>query len=94
MTARRRSDKREFIFLTVDMPQHPTFYGVTTAAKWLYVVGLTHAGRHLTDGLIPVTRVVNEAEVSKKAADELVARAVPLLHEAGRQLTSRMLSTD
>jgi IclR family acetate operon transcriptional repressor len=32
----------------------------------------------------PVTRMT----------DELVARAVPLLHEAGRQLTSRMLSTD
>jgi IclR family acetate operon transcriptional repressor len=32
----------------------------------------------------PVTRMT----------DELVARAVPLLHEAGRQLTSRMNSTD
>jgi hypothetical protein len=74
MTARRRSDKREFIFLTVDMPQHPTFYGISTAAKWLYVVGLTHAGRHLTDGLVPISRVVSEAEVPKKAADELVAR--------------------
>lgn len=32
----------------------------------------------------PVTRMT----------DELITRAVPLLHEAGRQLTSRMLSTD
>ena len=32
----------------------------------------------------PVTRMT----------DELIARAVPLLHEAGRQLTNRMQSSD
>ena len=71
---RRRQDKREFIFLTVDMPQHPGFYGASTAAKWLYVVGLTHAGRYLTDGFLPLSRVISEAEVTKKAGEELLSK--------------------
>lgn len=74
MTARRRQDKREFVFLMVDLPGHPEFDGASVAAKWLYVVGLTYAGRNLTDGLISPNRVVAEAEVPKRAVAELVER--------------------
>jgi hypothetical protein len=78
---RRRQDKREFVFLMVDLPGHPEFDGASVAAKWLYVVGLTYAGRNLTDGFISANRVVAEAEVTKKAATELVSRG--RWHEPG-----------
>lgn len=76
----RREDKREWIKLAVDLPVHPEFYGISTAAKWLYVTGLAHAGRHLTDGMLPVSRVVAEAEVNKSAVRELVG--IGRWHEA------------
>lgn len=72
MPPKKREDKREWVKLTVDLPVNPAFYGISTAAKWLYVAGLAHAGRHLTDGMLPVGRVVAEAEVNKAAVKELI----------------------
>lgn len=81
MADRSRIDKREYVFLTVDLPSNPDFFGVSVHAKWLYVVGLAFAGRNLTDGFIPPRRVVAEADVPQAAAKELVQ--IGKWHEPG-----------
>lgn len=81
MADRSRIDKREYIFLTTDLPSNPDFYSVTVNAKWLYVVGLAFAGRNLTDGFLPVRSVVAEACVPQAAGRDLVR--IGKWHEPG-----------
>lgn len=74
-------DRREYVRITIDLPDNPKLVDASTAAKWLYVTALCYAGQHLTDGHVNTSACVSRAQVRQKSSAELIARG--LIHEAG-----------
>ena len=81
--ARRSTDPREFVRVSVDLPVHRKLAALDQPAPsgWLYVVGLCHAGQNLTDGHVPERVAIRTAGVTKRAADALVTAG--LWHRPG-----------
>jgi hypothetical protein len=81
MTSKRR-DSRPFVFVSVDMPDHPKLARIDNPlAPWLYARGIMYAGKYLTDGELPAAAVARLAGVPAKLIDELVR--VGLWHREG-----------
>jgi hypothetical protein len=76
------ADYREFIRLSVDLPDNPKLAMIDDpAAGWAYVVALCYCGRNFTDGAFPMTPVVRQAGVRPATARKLVNAG--LWHESG-----------
>ena len=65
-------DTRPYVRVALDLPSNGKFDGLSTAARWLYVVGLIIAGRDLTDGHIRRELVQYEAGVKPLAGLQLI----------------------
>ena len=63
-----------WIKLDDQFTDHPKVIAAGPLASWMYVCGLTYAGRYLTDGFIPAGQVRKLADVDN--ASELAARLV------------------
>ena len=63
-----------WIKLDDQFADHPKVIAAGPLASWMYVCGLTYAGRYLTDGFIPAGQVRKLADVDN--ATELAARLV------------------
>jgi hypothetical protein len=76
-------DGREFVRVSVTLPDDPKLLDTTDVPRCLalYVVGLTYARRHKTDGVLRPDTVVHDARVPKRLTAELVR--VGLWHEPG-----------
>lgn len=70
-------DRREFIRLSVTLPDHPKLGAIDSPlAGWLYVVSMCWAGEHKTDGLIVPAVVIRKAGVPTRWSKELLAQGL------------------
>lgn len=77
-------DRREFVLLSVDLPDHPKLASLDDpAAGWLYVTAMCYCGRNLTDGVFPLRMVLRIAGVEKDKAEALAE--VGLWHLPGHE---------
>lgn len=67
------ADSRTYVRVTVDFDENPKIEQVGEEAAWLYICGLCYAGRNLTDGRIPKTKV------TKLVSGRVAARVEALL---------------
>lgn len=82
MTRQAPADYREFIRVSVDLPDNPKLAMIDNpAAGWAYVVALCYCGRNLTDGSFPMTPLLRLAGVKRNIANLLIDAG--LWHEAG-----------
>lgn len=76
------ADYREFVRVSIDLPENPKLAMIDDpAAGWAYVVSLCYCGRNLTDGEFPVVVVVRGAGVKPGVGRRLIE--ADLWHEAG-----------
>lgn len=82
MTRQAPADYREFIRVSVDLPDNPKLAMIDNpAAGWAYVVALCYCGRNLTDGSFPMTPLLRLAGVKPAIAKLLIGAG--LWHESG-----------
>lgn len=76
------ADYREFIRVSVDLPDNPKLAMIDEpAAGWAYVVSLCYCGRNLTDGAFPLAPLLRQAGVKRAVAALLIDAG--LWHETG-----------
>lgn len=76
------ADYREFIRVSVDLPDNPKLAMIDEpAAGWAYVVALCYCGRNLTDGAFPMAPLLRQAGVKQPIARLLIDAG--LWHETG-----------
>lgn len=84
----KMDDGRDYVRVSTNLPDHPKLVELANPALagWLYVVGLTMAGEHLTDGHIVPAAAVRKAGVPARWSKELVR--VGLWHQQGHDCPS------
>lgn len=78
-------DKREYIRVSVDLPEHPKLAqldeDIVPLAGWLLITALAYCGKNLTDGQFVPRVVYRKAGVDPEIGKHLIAAG--LWHEAG-----------